>query len=135
MDNLLFISLTITSSGPCTQFGAGLCPQRAMLSAAFSSSCSLGSKLHLTKCSALAFLACFLSTLLLNFAVHIAAASSRSLTHSGVLIIYLSFCAFVQCCIFLAACSIVFCAIERSSSLSLSFFHDFPFKNHVLLVC
>ena len=45
-----------------------------------------GSELHLTKCSPPAFLACFLSTLLLIFAlVHLAAASSRNLTFSGVL--------------------------------------------------
>ena len=41
-----------------------------------------GSKQHFTGCSALAFLACFWSTF---FAVHLAAASSRSLTFSGVL--------------------------------------------------
>ena len=40
----------------------------------------LGSKLHFTRCSALALLACFLSVLLLIFAVHLAAASSCSLT-------------------------------------------------------
>ena len=76
-----------------------------------------GSKLHFTKCSALAFLACLLSTLLLIFVVHLAAASSRNLTFSGVLIIYFSLCAFVRCRIFLAAFSMFSCTVERSSSI------------------
>ena len=46
-----------------------------------------GCKQHFTWCWALAFLACFLSTFLLIFAVHLAAASSRSLTFSVILII------------------------------------------------
>ena len=50
------------------------------------------SRLHFTRCSALAFLACFLSTFLLIFAVHLAAAFSRNLTSSGVLIQIFSFC-------------------------------------------
>ena len=44
---------------------------------------------HFTWCSTLASLACFLNTFLLIFAVHLAAASSRRLTLSGVLIIYI----------------------------------------------
>ena len=44
----------------------------------------------------------------LDFVVHLAAASSPSLTFSGVFIISFSFCAFVRCCIFLAAFSMFF---------------------------
>ena len=47
-----------------------------------------GAQLHFTRCSALDFPACFLSTFLLIFAMHLAAASLRSLTFSGVPIIF-----------------------------------------------
>ena len=53
-----------------------------------------GSELHVTRCSALAFLPCFLSIFRLIFAVHFAAASSRNLTVSGVLIFFSSLLSF-----------------------------------------
>ena len=87
------------------------------------------SEQHFTRCSALAFLACFPSILLLIFAVHLAAASSRCLTFSGVLVIVFSLCAIVRCATFPAAFSMFLLIASKFSSvhsfLSITFFLNF----------
>ena len=73
-----------------------------------------GAKLHLTMCSAQAFLACFLSTLLLITFVHLAASASRILTFSSVRFAFFSF--FALCATSPAASSIAFCIVPKFSS-------------------